>query len=163
MLDTFKKWNDPVILGDMTTVSHRLRQSDIDEIHADDPDADPYDVIEKSVKGSQLRFAIVNREHYRKPIGLWGIGAKLIKPHGYFPIWLLGTDELTEAGHAREFVKLTRLFMPHLHSVYGALGNWIYEGNETTLKWIHHLGFRRTGRTCEAFRTKKKFIEVIYW
>lgn len=162
LFDKFTQWNDPIITGDMTTVANRLRQSDLDEIRADNPDADPYDIIERSVKGSQLRYAVVNRQCFRRPMGIWGIGAELVRNYDYFPIWLLGTDELTEKTNAIEFVRLTQQFLPYLKSVYGSLGNWVTETNTKTLKWLHCLGFRPSRRS-EARRTGITFIEMIYY
>jgi len=69
-----------------------------------------------------------------KAVGICGVSGSWI--------WLLATDELLATdSHRKQFLCGGRKWVDGLMSQYQYLENWALWSNQTTLRWLEHLGF----------------------
>jgi hypothetical protein len=69
-----------------------------------------------------------------KAVGICGVSGSWI--------WLLATDELLATdSHRKQFLRGGRKWVDGLMSQYQYLENWALWSNQTTLRWLEHLGF----------------------
>ena len=84
-----------------------------------------------------------------KAVGICGVSGSWI--------WLLATDELLATdSHRRQFLRGGRKWVDGLMSQYQYLENWALWSNQTTLRWLEHLGFSidtpaPMGRSAQLF------------
>ena len=69
------------------------------------------------------------------PVGICGVNESLI--------WLLGTDDLfATSSHRRQFIRGGRKWVDGLiEDGNDFLHNWAMYSNQTTIRWLKHLGF----------------------
>ena len=124
---------------DIPSVASRLREADINEIHARHPDIDVEDALRFGFLTSAPCHTMVQTSD-GLPLGMWGIVPSRESPDGY--VWMLCTDELVSVPkNARRFLVDVKRFLPLLLEVYPTLSNLIDSRNIVHLKFIEWLGF----------------------
>ena len=129
-----------------------IRRPDLKELYMGMADA--YDAVWESIENS--RYCYVVRDARRNLLAIFGIGAGQINVCGTkaTPIWFLGTNKAYK--HNRALVYYGRQFCERFIKEVGPLCNFIWAGNEPSLRYIRHLGARfldvqPLGRTGEMF------------
>lgn len=123
---------------DILFVGSRLRASDLEEIEMMYGDVDPCDVLAASVAISDLCQCVEVRGE------VVGMGGVTRGGHKYGVGWVLGTDLMSMSPTA------CHRWIPEILEdclrLYPRLGNWVYEKNDLSLRWLTHMGFKETKR-----------------
>lgn len=129
-----------------------IRRLDLKELYMGMADA--YDAIWESIENSKYCYAVRDTDH--NLLAIFGIACGQITVNGTqaTPIWFLGTNKAYR--HNRAMVYYGRQFCERFIHEVGPLCNFIWAGNEPSIRYIRHLGARfldlqPLGRTGEMF------------
>lgn len=97
----------------------------------------PRDALEYSVKSSTESFTVITPNN-KVPILMFGIGPEQTILDKKRQIWMLATDEINDISF--KFLRNCAQYI-HLIGSGSTVYNYVIEGNDKTLKWLHWLGF----------------------
>lgn len=124
----------PATEADLFGIARKLRQADRQEIRMAS-NLEPLAGLTASLHAAAESWVACTAE---RPIALFGITRWEQYPR-FGLIWLLGTVE------ARRFRKAFLVdgagWVAHLEQDYDAVGNWVWRGNVTAIRWLEELGF----------------------
>jgi len=100
--------------------------------------ADPFTCVWESIMDS--KYCYVVRDDERKLLAIFGIAKGTIDVAGQkaTPIWFLGTNAAYR--HNRALVYYGKQFCARFIESDGPLCNFIWAGNEPSIRYIQHLG-----------------------
>ena len=99
---------------------------------------DPEEAVKQSIDDSRYCYAVRDKDN--RLLAVFGIGKALVNVSGTMatPIWFLGTNKAYR--HNRALVYYGRQFCVRFIDEVGPLCNWIWAGNEPSIRYIQHLG-----------------------
>ncbi len=115
--------------GDEHDLGPRLRQADLNEIHAA-TGRYPVDVLRESAESSAPSCTIIDNDGHIA--GMFGCTAE-------GQVWLMGSKELVQNPLKRQFLRECRGYVDALP--YPLLWNVIVARNTVHLRWLKWLGF----------------------
>lgn len=86
------------------------------------------------------------------PEGLFGVSAA----GQVGVVWMLGTEEMTR--HAYVFLADAPWWLAELGKDFAVIGNYVWLGNQTHIKWLKRLGFEFFG-SIDVGPDKETFVE----
>jgi len=128
----------PSKVEDAYVLGNNLRESDQKEIKAGSGRG-PLEALVNAFKLSDpdLRWtAFYNDE----PIVMWGAARRNLTTGS---IWLLASDDVYRI--RKIFLKNCPIYLKTMHERYQYLFNWVDIKHESSLNWLHGLGFSVTG------------------
>ena len=115
-------------------IADNMRQDDIDEVLAAG-NSSPHSALLNSIQHSK---AVVVATYNGEPLVVYGlVKQSILGSKGV--IWMLGTDEATK--FKREFMVYTKQVLHAMFEECDLLMNYVYTGNEVSIKWLRVLGF----------------------
>lgn len=126
----------PAVIEDAAVIEATLRDSDRDELLASTPVKDHRKVIADSIRTSCIAWTA---ECDGVPIAVFGVSPVSIMG-GVGSPWLLGNDGCDRV--IVPFVRLTRVYIPVMLSLFPVLENMVDVRNTRSARWLKRLGFR---------------------
>lgn len=132
----FKPYVIPATQEHCDYIAANLREIDRKEIWASSGFM-PQQALNYSLKTCPVSYAAINPKT-NNPVLIFGVGKKQSIISDKRCIWMLATDEIYS-------IKTT--FLKECNSYINQIGagskvfNYVIEGNDVTLKWLHWLGF----------------------
>lgn len=101
---------------------------------------EPYTAVWQSIMVSQYCYAVRDKED--NLLAIFGLAKGQVDVNGMkaTPIWFLGTNKAYR--HNRAMVHYGKQFIAEWTHKVGALCNFIWIGNEPSLRYIRHMGAR---------------------
>ncbi len=96
---------------------------------------DPADALYYSFTGSENVWTILYKD---KPIAIFGVARLSLLSEVGVP-WMLGTDELDQAGWP--IIRFSRKIIRGLLEYYSKLENYVDARNKKSIKWLRWCGF----------------------
>lgn len=121
-------------IGDAALIAENLRECDRLEIEASTP-MNPSESIAQSIAASAACWTAVKDG---APIAVLGVTPISIM-RGIGSPWLIGTMECDRV--FVPFVRLTRTYIPIMHSLFPVLENMVDARNVKSIRWLKRLGF----------------------
>ena len=93
------------------------------------------------------------------------LGEKVVAIYGHLNMgktaypWLLGSD-LVDI-HPKSFLQHTRKYVHHLQGKYEYLINYVYAGNQKSIRWLRKLGF--TIHSKEPYGLEQDYFHKFDW
>ena len=115
-------------------LANNLRQIDILELKATNPDRTPEKVLTMSYHASVKSYAIVEEGECLGMFGVVPVTNTIGVP------WLLSTDKFFEQ-HSTKFARQCRAYLQEMAEGFGYLTNYIAADNKKCQHWLKWLGF----------------------
>ena len=125
---------------DVITMYPHLRKADIDEIRAEGRD-DFSVILSDSMRKSAECYTVIAPHDTKKPRAMFGVGYPTLHHElslTYYPIWLLGTEDIT-GRYGLRFLKHCKEWVDYFSYEYGPLGNYVHSKNLESRYWLDRL------------------------
>lgn len=138
--------------GDARLLAPRLRQADRDEIDAASGRPHEWSLAEGYQRSACCWTGYEVESDL--PVAMFGVVPSDVRGVGH--PWLLGSGAIST--HRKEFLRLTREYLPHVEAGWTLLWNYVMEANEVHVRWIRALGFKFVGREPEYGAGRVPFL-----